>query len=158
MKDSSIVVYTDGSCNPEHGIGAWATILFIGEEKTVLVGKANQTTHQRMELTAVIKAFEYLAKVNLMSLPVRVFTDSQYVVGIPGRSVRLKKNMFNTNKGVVISNEDLVQQLIGHSDKYKPTFIKVRAHQYHDKQNVNHEVDKLSRKLVREAVDLIIKK
>ena len=58
MKGSPIIIYTDGSCNPEYKIGAWAVVLFVEDEKIVLSGTAEQTTHQRMELTAVIRAFE----------------------------------------------------------------------------------------------------
>ena len=75
-----LIVYTDGSCNPEYGMGAWASILFIDENKIVLSGKEEQTTHQRMELQAVIKSFEYLAKANLQSESMELYTDRQVLV------------------------------------------------------------------------------
>lgn len=148
-----IVVYTDGSCNPEWETGAWAAILFVKDEKIVLSGVEEKTTHQRMELTAVITAFEYLAQANLFHQFIQVFTDSQYVVGIPGRSGKLKKMSFITKSGLPLRNADLLQLLMEHIEKLKPTFIKVKAHQRGVTQSFNHEVDKLSRKLVREEVE-----
>ena len=112
-----------------------------------------QTTHQRMELTAVIKAFEYLAQASAVEQTITVFTDSQYVVGIPVRSAKLKAMAFITGGGIPIRNTDLLQLLMEYIEKKKPVFIKVKAHQRDDAQNMNHEVDRLSRKLVREAVE-----
>jgi ribonuclease HI len=151
MKDNLITLYTDGSCNPEYKIGAWAVVLFVEDERIVLSGTEKQTTHQRMELTAVIKAFDYLAQVNIAGQSIQVFTDSQYVVDIPRRSTRLKAKSFLTKSGLPIHNADLLQVLMEYIEKLKPTFVKVKAHQ-HDVPSVNQEVDELSRKLVREQV------
>ena len=153
MNSNSIIVYTDGSCNPKHKIGAWAAILFLHNKKIVLSGKEEQTTHQRMELTAVIKAFEYLAQASAEEQTITVFTDSQYVVGIPVRSAKLEARSFITNGGIPIRNTDLLQLLMEYIEKMKPVFVKVKAHQRDGAENINHEVDKLSRKLVREAVE-----
>lgn len=151
MTDNLITLYTDGSCNPEYEIGAWAFVLFVADEKIVLSGTEEQTTHQRMELTAVIKAFDYLAHANIVGQFIQVFTDSQYVVDIPRRSGRLKAKSFLTKGGLLIHNADLLQVLMEYIEEWTPTFIKVKAHQ-RDLPSVNHEVDELSRKLVREAV------
>ncbi len=153
MKTSPIIIYTDGSCNPEYGMGAWASILFIEGKKIVLSGVEEQTTHQRMELQAVINSFEYLAKANLQSESMELYTDSQYVVGLPGRMLKLKSSGFTTNKNLPIRNADLVQVLIEYLEIMNVNFIKVKAHLNNGSQNVNREVDKLSRKLVREIVE-----
>ena len=154
MKGGPIIIYTDGSCNPEYEIGAWAAVLFIDDEKLVLSATEEGTTHQRMELTAVIRAFEYLSQVSLVGQSIQVFTDSQYVVDIPRRSTRLKAKSFLTKSGLPINNADLLEGLIGHVEKLKPIFVKVKAHQ-RDVPSANQEVDKLSRKLVREMVDQV---
>ena len=57
-------IYTDGSCHTQHCIGAWASIVFIGNEKIILSGKEINTTHNRMELLAVINAVEYIQNNN----------------------------------------------------------------------------------------------
>ena len=153
MEANAIIMYTDGSCNPKHGIGAWASLLFIEDRKVVLTGTEEQTTHQRMELQAVIKSFEYLVQVNLIEQPVHVFTDSQYVVGIPDRIAKLKAGAFITKAGLTIRSADLLQTLIHHIEILKPTFVKVKAHQRDDANTSNHEVDRLARKLVRERTE-----
>jgi len=149
---SSIDVYTDGSCNPEYEVGAWAAILFINDEKLVLSATVEDTTHQRMELTAVIKAFEYLTQINVLEPSIRVFTDSQYVVDIPRRSAGLIAKSFLTKSGQPVHNADLLQELISFIEKLKPIFVKLKAHQ-REVSSTNQEVDRLSRKLVRERVN-----
>lgn len=152
MEDSAIVIYTDGSCNPKHGVGAWAAILFIDKNKFVLTGVEEHTTHQRMELQAVIKSFEYLAQANLLPRVVELYTDSQYVTGLSSRKIKLKASGFMTRKNAPIRNADLVRVLIEYSEMTNVRFIKVKAHQKNYDQNSNREVDLLARKIVREHV------
>ncbi len=153
MEESAIVIYTDGSCNSKHGVGAWASLLFIDESKVVLTGTEEQTTHQRMELQAVIKSFEYLAQAYLLSRVVELYTDSQYVTGLSSRKMKLKASGFMTRKNVPIRNADLVRILIEYSGTMNVQFIKVKAHQKNDDQNSNREVDLLVRKIVRQEVN-----
>ena len=152
MNGNAIIIYTDGSCNPKHGVGAWASLLFVDESKVVLTGTEEQTTHQRMELQAVIKSFEYLAKANLLQRVMELYTDSQYVTGLSRRKVKLKASGFMTKKNVPIRNSDLVRILIEYSEMMNVHFIKVKAHQNNDDQNRNREVDLLARKIVREHI------
>jgi ribonuclease HI len=149
-----IEIYTDGSCNPQHQIGAWASIIFINDERIVLKGAKNATTHNRMELMAVIKSIEYVIKEIQEFSFIKIFTDSQYVEQIPNRTSRLESKDFKTKKGSLIQNADLVQKLI-HLLNSKPIeFIKVKAHQKtSDMPNYNREVDKLSRKIVRHQIN-----
>ena len=154
MKTDSIIVYTDGSCNPKHSIGGWVAILFIGDEKKILSGVVNKTTHQRMELVAVIKSFEYLANLQIQSA--ELYTDSQYVVGISGRKLKLEKAGFVTSKNKPISNVDLVRTFVGFIETLNIRFVKVKAHLNTSELNFNREADKLARKIVREAVNKII--
>ncbi len=153
MEESAIVIYTDGSCNSKHGVGAWASLLFIDESKVVLTGTEEQTTHQRMELEAVIKSFEYLVKANLLHKAVKLYTDSQYVTGLSSRKMKLNASGFITRKNVPIRNSDLVRILIEYSEMMNVQFIKVKAHQKNNDQNRNREVDLLVRKIVRQEVN-----
>ncbi len=147
-----VEIYTDGSCHTNYNIGAWAAILFIGNEKALLKGEAQHTTHNRMELLAVIKAIEFMdEKLNGASLV--VYTDSQYVYLLPERKEKLSKKHFLTNKGTPIQNADLVQTLIRQIETHTIRFIKVKAHQKPDDSlNYNIEVDKIARETVRECV------
>jgi len=150
-RKKSIAVYTDGSCDPLHRIGSWAAILLIDDQKLVLKGKEPDTTHQRMELTAVLSALEYLEKNELSAQPIHIYADSQYVINLPKRRAKLERNSFLTNGGQPIRNADLVKNLIRYLDNSVIEFIKVAAHQKISAvENLNREADKLARSIIRE--------
>ena len=154
MNNKVIEVYTDGSCNTQHKIGAWAAIIFINNKKVVIQGSATETTHNRMELIAVINAIEYVIKEIKEFELIKIFTDSQYVEKIPDRTSKLVSKDFKTKKGKSIQNIDLVKKLITLIETAEIEFIKVKAHQKaSDITNYNREVDKLSRKLVRQQIN-----
>ncbi len=156
-----IEIYTDGSCHTNFKIGAWAAILLFANEKVVLKGVVQNTTHNRMELLAVIKSIEFVdEKYDKASLV--IYTDSQYVFRISERKEKLKKKQFLTKKGTPIQNSDLVKTLIIQIETHKIEFIKVKAHQKPENGpfnasvkscvNYNCEVDKLARAMVREYI------
>ena len=154
MNNKVIEVYTDGSCNPQYKIGGWAALFFIKSEKVVLQGSAIETTHNRMELTAVIKSIEYVLKEIPEFKSIKIYTDSQYVERIPFRAEKLVSKDFTTKKGSSIQNVDLIQKLIDLIHSTRIEFIKVKAHQKASKiTNYNREVDKLSRKIVRQQIN-----
>ncbi|MCP4427734.1 MAG: reverse transcriptase-like protein, partial [Chloroflexi bacterium] len=90
----NVCIFTDGSCLGNPGPGGWAAILRYGKHEKELVGSVEQTTNNRMELTAVIKGLQALTR----RCQVTVVTDSQYVVTI-------------LNNGRAKANLDLVRQL-----------------------------------------------
>ena len=144
-------MYTDGSCDPLRRIGSWAAILLIDDQKLVLKGKEPDTTHQRMELTAVLSALEYLKLNQLSARPIHIYADSQYVINIPKRRAKLESNSFLTNGGQPIRNADLVKNLIQYFDNSVIEFIKVAAHQKISAiENLNREADKLARGIIRQ--------
>ena len=91
-------VYTDGSCHTQLKIGSWVAIIFIGNEKIILTEKENNTTHNRMELTAAIKAIEYIKKLHKRVTVINIITDSQYAVGLAGRKEKLSTKGFKNKK------------------------------------------------------------
>ena len=152
MQTEKIKIYTDGSCHTQLLYGAWASIIFIGDKKIVLKNSENNTTHNRMELIAVIKAIEHLDSLGLNGVVISIFSDSQYVVNLTGRKERLKKNNFFTKKGTEIQNVDLIKVFITQIESHKLEFIKVKAHQK-DGDEINREVDLIVRKMVRLKVN-----
>ena len=71
-----VEIYTDGACSGNPGPGGWGAILrYQGREKELSGGEA-QTTNNRMELTAVIRALEALKE----PCAVELWSDSRYVV------------------------------------------------------------------------------
>lgn len=157
LETQIIEIYTDGSCNSKYKTGAWAAIIFIGNEKVLLHGVQENTTHNRMELIAVIEAVNYVLKMQSEVDCIRVFTDSQYVAGIPLRVEKLISSKFITKNGKDIQNIDLIKTIISLIRQSNIEFIKVKAHQkLSDTVNYNREVDKLARKLVRKEISKII--
>ncbi|MBE9466694.1 MAG: ribonuclease HI [Bacteroidetes bacterium] len=153
MKNSTIEIYTDGSCHTQQKIGGWASIIFYNSEKLVLQGSEKETTHNRMELLAVIKSIEYAMKKFIDFEKLIIYTDSQYVERIPLRIKKFIDQDFKTKSGKEIQNVDLVKRLINLLSSVNVEFIKVKAHQKASHTaNYNREVDKLARKIVRQEV------
>ena len=72
-----IVIYTDGGCRGNPGVGGWGVWLRYKDHDKKLKGSKHNTTNNQMELTAAIKALEAL-KSNEIS--VDLYTDSKYVI------------------------------------------------------------------------------
>ena len=101
-------IYTDGACRGNPGPGGWAALLsFAGREKE-LAGAEAQTTNNRMELTAVIRALEALKR----PVRARVYTDSEYVRrGISEWVAMWKARGWRTADRKPVKNQDLWQRL-----------------------------------------------
>ena len=70
-----VEIYADGACKGNPGPGGWgAWMHYNGKEKSIFGGEDN-TTNNRMELTAVIRALETLKR----SSKIKLYTDSSYV-------------------------------------------------------------------------------
>ena len=101
-------IYTDGACRGNPGPGGWGALLLLGEHERELSGAEANTTNNRMELTAVIRALEALKR------PVkgRVFTDSQYVrQGVLEWMPNWKARGWKTADRKPVKNQDLWQAL-----------------------------------------------
>ena len=72
----TVTLYTDGACSGNPGPGGWGAILeYMGHEKE-LSGGENNTTNNRMELTAVIEGLSCLKEPCIVEL----YSDSKYVI------------------------------------------------------------------------------
>ena len=104
-----------------------------------------------MELTAVIKALEYIEIKHAPLSTVQVFSDSQYVCKLPNRMAKIIKTKFKTKIGNQRVNSDLLQILFAYLKKYQIHFIKLKAHTRDETSHAkyNRKVDKLARSLAR---------
>ena len=145
-------LFTDGSASPSRGVGAWASCVLVDDTEHLLDGTAQDTSQHTMELVAVLKGLEFIQKHAEKVRRVEVYTDSQYVAGLPGRRERLERGRFFTKKGKPVKNSSLIRELYGWLDKYDIVLHRVPGHNKAGKSEItdyNRKVDKHSRALVR---------
>ena len=146
-------IYTDGSCHTQKCVGAWASVILVDAQKIVLSSKEENTTHNRMEILAVIVSIKHILQHFPTIRELKIVSDSQYVIGLVSRQSKFLASDYATKAGNDIRNIDLVKELLLLLSVIKVEFVKIKAHQKAtDVINYNIEVDKLSRQLVREAV------
>ena len=136
-------IFTDGACLGNPGPGGWAALIIDGDLHKELSGSALDTTNNRMELAAVIKALQSL------TLPCRVtlYTDSQYVKnGVTIWSHSWQKNGWKTSQKKPVKNQDLWVILLGVVAKHKVEWVWVKGHSGHQE---NDHVDHLAQKEAR---------
>ena len=135
-----IKIYTDGSCLKNPGNGGWAAIININNEIKKISGSVKDTTNNKMELMAPIKALQEV-KVNQ---PIEIYTDSQYVkLGITEWIHKWIKNNWQTSKKEPVKNKELWMELYELTKSYKIKWIWVKAHVGN---TLNEEVDLLAKK------------
>jgi len=135
-----VEIFTDGACKGNPGPGGWGAVLrYKGKEKELYGGEPN-TTNNRMELMAVIRALEALTR----KTPVRVTTDSQYVKkGITEWIHNWKRNGWKTAARKPVKNSDLWQQLDELVNKHDLSWAWVKGHSGHAE---NERADRLANK------------
>ena len=135
-----IKIYTDGSCLKNPGNGGWAAIICTDNEVKKISGSEKDTTNNRMELMATIKA---LKEVNSEDL-IEIYTDSKYVKnGITDWIHSWIKNNWKTSNKEDVKNKDLWVQLHELSNNSKIKWNWVKAHAGNP---LNEEVDLLAKK------------
>ena len=134
-----IKIYTDGSCLNNPGVGGWAAIININGEIKKISGSIKDTTNNKMELMAPIKALQEIEG----NEQIEIYTDSQYVrVGITDWVHKWMKNNWQTSKKEPVKNKELWVQLYELTNSYKIKWIWVKAHAGNI---LNEEVDLLAK-------------
>lgn len=122
---SRVEIYADGACRGNPGPGGWAATLEYGEHLRELSGAEAQTTNNRMELTAVIRALEALKR----GVSARVHTDSEYVVrGITEWVPNWKARGWRTADRKPVKNQDLWEQLDAAAARHDIEWKWVKGH------------------------------
>lgn len=123
-------IYTDGACSGnqnDENIGGWGAILEFGQAQKELYGSQANTTNNRMEMQALIAAFE---AVKLENQNIRVFSDSSYLIECfrKGWYKEWQTNGWKTKAKKPVENRDLWERLLVHLDKHKIEFFRVKGH------------------------------
>ena len=133
-----VEIFSDGACKGNPGPGGWGAILRMGEHEKEMSGSESETTNNRMELMAAIRALQALNQ------PCRVtlHTDSRYVLdGITKWVFGWQKNGWRTANKKPVKNDDLWQALVEAVRQHQVEWVWVKGHDGHPE---NERVDKLA--------------
>jgi ribonuclease HI len=134
-----IQIFTDGACSGNPGPGGWGAILIYGEHRKELHGGEAETTNNRMELMAAIKALEALKRKS----EVELYTDSNYVKNGIGAWIHgWKKNGWRTADKKPVKNVELWQELDEMTRRHDVSWHWVKGHSGHPE---NERADELAR-------------
>ena len=120
-----IEIYTDGACKGNPGVGGWGAWLKYNEQEKSLFGGEENTTNNRMEMTAVIRALEALKRPSV----VKLYTDSVYVQkGMMEWMAGWKAKNWRTANKKPVKNDDLWKQLDTLSNQHQIEWVWVKGH------------------------------
>ncbi len=131
-----VLFYTDGACEGNqfsNNFGGWGVVVIENNQiRQELYGAARNTTNNRMELFAVIKALEYANKTYSGNSPteISIFSDSAYIVNCLKQKwyKKWQTNGWKTSKGTPVKNPDLWKKLLAQYQSLSVSFEKVKGH------------------------------
>ena len=129
----TVTIYTDGACSGNPGPGGRGAILeYRGVEKE-LSGGERDTTNNRMELTAVIKALQALKE----PCTVELYSDSKYVIDAlqKGWAAGWKKRGWIKSDKKPALNPDLWDTLLTLVERHDVHYHWVKGHAANPKNN-----------------------
>ena len=138
-----IEIYTDGACSGNPGPGGWGFVIIDGKNTKSFSGSEDDTTNNRMELTAAIKAIESVD----INESIMLHTDSTYVQkGITEWIINWKKKNWITSTKKPVANKDLWLKLDEYNVSRDIKWTWVKAHQNGDSNDsvYNNMADKLA--------------
>ena len=142
---SHVQIFTDGACRGNPGPGGWGALLRFGSEEKTLFGGEQDTTNNRMELTAVIEALGALKR----PCDVTLTSDSTYVLkGIQEWMPNWKKRGWKTASKKPVKNVDLWKKLDVLIVEHKIDWRWVKGHSGHPENELadhlaNQGIDEL---------------
>jgi ribonuclease HI len=140
-----IKIYIDGACSNNPGIGGWGVVILENDNDPIfLKGGENETTNNRMELTATIKALQHFKSSEELTL----VTDSKYVKdGIQSWIANWKKNGWKTTSKKPVKNKELWLELDSEIAKHNINWEWVKGH---TGDTYNEKADFLARRYIEE--------
>ena len=143
MNSDSIanVAATDGACSGNPGPGGWGGLIIFDDKSELEIGGCEQnTTNNRMELTAAIKTLEKL-KTYKLKKNFKLRTDSKYVIeGYTKWIINWKRNGWKTSSGKPVQNLDLWQKI----DQLRINGLIMEYVKGHSGDKQNDRVDKIA--------------
>lgn len=132
------MLYTDGACSGNPGIGGWGAVLIYADIKKCFSGYNRDTTNNRMELFAVIQGLKQLNQ----PCEIAIYSDSAYVCNafLQGWIDSWQKNDWKTSSKEKVKNDDLWKLLLLELSKHKFSFNKVKGHSDNELNNLCDEL------------------
>lgn len=139
QKLPEVCIYTDGACSGNPGPGGWAALLMVGQYKKEISGYVEDTTNNRMELTAALEGLRALNQACKVSL----YSDSAYLVSAFNQKwlEKWQRNGWKNAAGQAVSNPDLWQALLEMNERHVISWNKVKGH---SDNPYNNRVDELA--------------
>jgi ribonuclease HI len=138
-----VSIATDGACKGNPGPGGWGALLRYGNAEKELSGGEADTTNNRMELMAAIRALEALKRPSHVTLS----TDSRYVMdGLTKWIKGWQRNGWRTASKQPVKNADLWQSLLAASEPHRIDWVWVKGHAGHPE---NERADRLASEAAR---------
>lgn len=127
---NEINIYTDGACSGNQNaenIGGFGAILEYGKHRKEIYGGEINTTNNRMEMLALISAFQAITKENQT---INVFSDSSYLMNCFREKwyENWKNNGWKTAKKTPVENQDLWESLLDFIPNHVIRFYRVKGH------------------------------
>ena len=137
-------IYTDGACSGNPGPGGWAAIILANDRvEDMMSGNEKNTTNNKMELLAPIKAIQKFKKKSEIS----IFTDSTYVKeGITVWIKKWEKNGWKTASKKPVKNKELWKKLKILSLKHNIKWNWVKGHA---QDKYNNLADDLAQRAIK---------
>ena len=137
----AIEAATDGACSGNPGPGGWGGLIIFEDNSELEIGGSEQnTTNNRMELTAAIKTLEKLKTYKLKE-NFKLRTDSKYVIeGYTKWIINWKRNGWKTSSGKSVQNHDLWQKI----DQLRINGLVMEYVKGHSGDKQNDRVDKIA--------------
>lgn len=144
LSPSSILIYTDGACTGNPGPGGWACIVSLPDGAVhELGGGVKETTNNRMEMAAAIRALAMLEPKE--ATPIVLYTDSSYVIkGITQWIWGWRSRGWKSADGKDVANRELWEELLRQVTRLKPSNVDWRYVRGHSGYAGNERCDEIA--------------
>lgn len=155
---NSICLFTDGSVNTKTKVGFGAYLMvnstrIMEVDSKVKLKRFERTSSTKLELETLLWA---LNEVQVENKKIKIYTDSQNIIGLPNRKFKLEQNNFYSGNGKQLNNHELYRKFYQITSTLNCEFIKLDGHSVSSEKNDLDKlfklVDRASRKATRENV------
>ena len=136
MTPDKIHIYTDGACSGNPGPAGYGAILIYNSHVKEFSEYIGEATNNIAELTAIKKGLEAVKNKNI---PVVIYSDSSYSIGVLSNGWKAKKNkeLIQEIKSLMLTFESI-------------EFVKVKGH---SDNKLNERADKIANLAVKQHID-----